>query len=113
MDENSEQELNFNFNFSKFITKEMFLTLAGCISIVTVSVEIFKEYTNTNPLILNLIMSSIVTLIRFFFVADFTIDGVILGIFNIIPILLGSTGMYEVVKHSVQAVYLASTGGVS
>lgn len=82
-----------------FITSDMFATLIGCILIVTAGVEVLKKYININPLWLNLIMSSIVTIIRIFTVGDFSAMGIAIGLLNIIPILLGATGGYEVIKN--------------
>lgn len=82
-----------------FITMDMFTTLIGCIAIVTAGVQVLKQYINVNPLILNLIMSVIVCIIRIFIVGDLSAMGITLGILNIIPILLGATGGYEVVKN--------------
>lgn len=82
-----------------FITVDMFTTLIGCILIVTAGVEVLKKYININPLILNLFMSLIVTIIRIFAVGDFSGMGITLGLLNIIPILLGATGGYEVLKN--------------
>jgi len=79
----------------------MFLSLAGCILIVSGGVELLKQYTGLNPLWLNLIISSLVTAVRITFVGDFSFKGIILGIFNLIPILLGATGTYEVLKHTI------------
>lgn len=81
-----------------FITIDMFLSLAGCITIVSLLVQIFKQYIKLNPQWLNLIFSTIVCTVRIFIVGDFTALGIILGIFNILPILLGASGGYEVVK---------------
>ncbi|GMB10649.1 MAG: hypothetical protein NkDv07_0525 [Candidatus Improbicoccus devescovinae] len=108
-----------NFNLNQFLTEEMFLSLASCILIVTGGVKFFKNYTNLSPLWLNLIISSIVTIVRIafvnctpkfrqkskfnkgvhFIVGDFSFNGIVLGIFNLIPILLGSTGTYEFAKN--------------
>lgn len=87
-----------------FITVDMFATLIGCILIVTAGVEVLKKYINVNALWLNLFMSLIVTVIRIFTVGDFSGMGITLGLLNIIPILLGATGGYEVIKNIVNKV---------
>lgn len=91
--------MNETQNSDKFITSEMFLSLAGCIFIVSGGVELLKQYASLNPLWLNLIISSFVTGARIIFMGDFSFKGIILGVFNLIPILLGATGTYEVFKN--------------
>ena len=91
-------------NFNQFITGDMFLSLAGCILIVSGGVELLKQYTSLNPLWLNLIISSLVTAVRISFVGDFSFKEIILGVFNLIPILLGSTGSYEFLKNILRSV---------
>ena len=83
----------------KFITEKMFLDLAGCIIFVTTSVELAKHYIPLNPLLLNLIITGLVTLMRILFLKDFSAKGIMLGLINFIPILLGATGTFEYLKH--------------
>ena len=85
-----------------FINLEMFTTLVGCVGIVIAGVQLLKQYVNCNPLWLNLIMSTIVCIIRIFIIGDLTTMGIVLGILNIIPVLLGATGTYEVTKNIVK-----------
>jgi hypothetical protein len=87
-------------SLNQFITSDMFLSLANCILIVSGGVELLKQYVDLNPLWLNLIISSLVTATRIVFVGDFSLKGIILGFYNLIPILLGATGTYEIVKHT-------------
>ncbi len=91
-------------SFDTFITKEMFLNLASCIAIVCAIVQIVKGYVPINPLWINLIASVIVTGIRIVFISDLSFEGIVLGVLNIIPILLGATGCYEVSKNVIQSV---------
>jgi len=88
---------------SSFITKEMFLNLASCITIVCAIVQIMKGYVPISPLWINLIASVIVTAVRIIFIGDYSAEGLILGVLNIIPIMLGATGIYEVAKNVVQS----------
>lgn len=80
-----------------FITVDMFLSLSACILIVTAGVQILKKYVSYDAKWLALILSAIVTAIRVIVVADYSVLGIIVGIFNIIPILLGSIGGYEAI----------------
>ena len=86
-------------SLNDFIDERMFLNLASCILLVAGMVELMKQYTDLNPLWLNLIISGIVTLVRIALIGDFTFRGLILGIFNLVPILLGATGCYEFLKN--------------
>ena len=81
----------------EFITLDMLLSLAGCVTIVAVVTEALKKYF-INALWLNLICSIIVGAIRVYFVADFTADGIITGILNIFVIMLAAGGGYDTVK---------------
>jgi hypothetical protein len=62
--------------------------------------ELLKQYSVLNPLWLNLIVTCVVTAVRIIFVGDLSFKGIVLGVFNLIPILLGATGTYEVLKHT-------------
>lgn len=80
-----------------FITVDMFLSLTACIAIVAAGTQILKKYVNYDAKWLALILSFIVTAVRIIVVADYSVLGIIIGIFNIIPILLGSIGGYETI----------------
>lgn len=87
----------------EFITLDMLLSLAGCVTIVAVVTEALKKYfTKINALWLNLICSIIVGAIRIYFVSDFTANGIITGILNIFVIMLAAGGGYDTVKSIVK-----------
>ena len=90
---------NQKSSLTEFIDERMFLNLASCILLVSGTVELLKQYTVLNPLWLNLIVSGIITLIRIAIISDFSLRGILLGIMQIIPILLGATGCYEFLKN--------------
>ena len=90
---------NEKYSLNEFISEKMFFNLASCILLVSGTVELFKNYTDLSPLILNLIVSIIVTLVRIALLGDFSFRGILLGIFNLVPILLGATGCYEFLKN--------------
>lgn len=87
-----------------FITADMFLSLSGCILIVAVATQLFKKYVPCDAKWLALIISTIVTTIRILVIGDYSAIGIITGVLNIIPILLGSIGGYEAVIKPVQNV---------
>ena len=83
----------------EFITLEMLLSLAGCITIVAIITEALKKYfTKLNALMLNFLCSVIIGVIRIFIVSDFTVTGIITGILNIFVIMLAAGGGYDTVK---------------
>lgn len=87
------------YRLDHFITKDMFLDLSGCILIVCATVQALKGCFDLNPMLLNLMVSTVVTFIRIIFMKDFSLEGIILGFLNLIPILLGASGAYEVIKN--------------
>lgn len=78
-----------------FITPDMFLSLSGCILIVAIATQLLKKYVNYDAKWLALLMSGIVTFLRIIVIGDYSVIGVITGVLNIVPILLGSIGGYE------------------
>ena len=83
----------------KFITLDMLLSLAGCITIVAIVTQSLKHYvTKINALWLNLIVSVIIGIIRIFVVKDLSITGIITGILNIFVIMLAAGGGYDTIK---------------
>lgn len=85
-----------------FITSDMFTSLIGCVAIVSASTQVLKQYIRLNALIINFVMSLLVCIIRIFVIGDLTPMGITLGLLNIVPILLSSTGAYEVGKNIVE-----------
>lgn len=81
-----------------FINKDVFTTLIGCIGIVELFTECVKYLLPEIDFILwiVLIFSTLVSLIRLRFSNDFSKENIILTIINIIPIFLGSVGVYQV-----------------
>lgn len=83
----------------EFITLDMLLSLAGCVTIVAIVTEALKKYfPKVNALLLNFICSIIIGVIRIIFMADFTLVGIITGILNIFVIMLAAGGGYDTVK---------------
>lgn len=84
-----------------FISKDMFKNLAGCILIVEACTETAKMllgdfYAHFLGLWLAFIFSILISFIRFLFEGEYTKDGVILAVVNILPIFLGCVGVYQV-----------------
>jgi hypothetical protein len=91
----------------EFITTDMFLTFAGCLTLVALIVEAIKKIpalSNVNAAWINLAVSTLVGIIRLFVVSDFSASGITMGILNILVIYLGAIGGYETVKQIAQKV---------
>lgn len=82
----------------EFIEIKMFLTLAGCLTIVAMMVQVLKQFIKINPHILNIACSTIIGIARIFIVNDLSWAGILTGILNIFVIYLAATGGYETVK---------------
>ena len=82
----------------EFIEIKMFLSLAGCLFIVAMMVQVLKQFIKINPHWLNIICSTIIGIIRIFVLNDLSWTGILTGILNIFVIYLGATGGYETVK---------------
>ena len=94
----------------EFITSQMFLSLAGCLTIVALITQALKKIPKldkVNPMIISLCVSILVGILRIYFDGDFTADGIILGLLNIFTIFLGATGGYEMIKQIGQGVQAA------
>lgn len=85
----------------EFITSDMFLTFAGCLAIVALVTQVIKSLPpldKINTLWTTFGVSIIVGVIRLFLIGDFTAQGIIMGVLNILAIYLGAIGGYETVK---------------
>lgn len=81
-----------------FITLDMFLSLAGCVAIVSILTQALKKYVDVNPLKINLVFSLLVGLIRIIIIGDFTLEGIVLGLLNVFVIMLAAGGTYDTAK---------------
>lgn len=90
---------NEKVKLNQFISAEMFTTLVGCVAIVCSSVQILKMYLPYSPLYINLFASFAVVCIRIALKDCKNWREILLGILQIIPIMLGSTGAYEFIKN--------------
>ena len=85
----------------EFITSDMFLTFAGCLAIVALITQVIKSLPpldKINTLWTTFGVSILVGVIRLFLIGDFTAQGIIMGVLNILAIYLGAIGGYETVK---------------
>ena len=85
----------------EFITSDMFLTFAGCLAIVALITQVIKSLPpldKINTLWTTFGVSILVGVIRLFLIGDFTAQGIIMGVLNILAIYLGAIVCYETVK---------------
>ena len=84
----------------EFITMDMFLTVVGCYTIITLLTQVFKRFLpeTIDSKWLALAFSIIVGIIRIVYLADYSFAGVVTGIVNIVLLLAIAIGEYEVVK---------------
>lgn len=83
-------------NLKSFIDKNVFKTLSGCIFIVELLTQSLKQlFPNVEGVWIAFIFSCLVALVRLLFNDKYTRDDIILSIINIVPIFLGSVGIYE------------------
>lgn len=88
-----------------FITTDMFLSFAGCITIVAILTQTIKGLPGLdkiNSAWSALFCSTVVGIMRLIFLGDYTLTGITIGILNIFIIYLGSIGGYETVKQITQ-----------
>lgn len=90
----------------EFITMEMFLTVAGCSTIITLLTQVFKKFLpeSLDSKWLALVFSIVVGILRIIYLADFSFAGIVTGIVNIILLLAIAVGEYEVVKSAINKV---------
>ena len=69
-----------------FIEIKMFLTLAGCLTIVAMMVQVLKQFIKINPHILNIACSTLIGVIRIFVINDLSWQGILTGVLNIFVI---------------------------
>lgn len=80
-----------------FISKDTFKSLAGCILVVESCTECMKFlFPDVNcGLWVAFIFSITISFVRLLFSEDYSRENIILTIINILPIFLGSVGIYQ------------------
>ena len=84
----------------EFMTIDIFLTVVGCTSVITLLTQVFKKYLpeTLDTKWLALVFSILVGIIRMFIIKDFSFEGIVIGIMKTVLLLSISIGEYEVVK---------------
>lgn len=82
-----------------FITLDMFLNFAFCVTATAILVQLIKtKFTKIDTWIVLLIISTIVMSISFFVKADYTWQGLLTSIVNIFVVAISASGSYEAIK---------------
>ena len=87
-----------------FLTEDFLMTFAGQVVFVTLFTEAIKLYVNKlDPKVISLILSVLISLVsQLVFKQDFSVDGILLSLFNSVVVLLSSIGGYEVAVKKIQ-----------
>ncbi len=96
-------DLNIDFviqqyNKSGFITEKSLANLGTCAVVCTLTAESFKMFLNIDPIIINLVVATVLSLSKLLISEDFTVKNMILSIINIFPIVLTASGGYDILK---------------
>lgn len=89
-----------------FITIEVFATVIGCSAIIALFTQVFKRFLpeTVDSKWLALAFSIVVGIIRIVYIADYSFNGIVVGIANIVLLLAIAIGEYEVVKSTVNKI---------
>lgn len=93
-----------------FVTLDMFLNFAFCVSVVAVLVELIKKkVTKVDTWIILLLTSLCVMAIHFVVKADFTWQGILTSLVNVVVVAISASGSYEGIKTAFNKVTEAIT----
>lgn len=88
-----------------FVTLDMFLNFAFCVAAVTVLVQLIKtKITKIDTWIILLVISTVVMAINFVVKADYTWQGILTAIINIVVVAISASGSYEGIRKIVSTV---------
>ena len=88
-----------------FVTLDMFLNFAFCVAAVTVLVQLIKKkITKIDTWIILLVISTVVMAINFVVKADYSWQGILTAIINIVVVAISASGSYEGVKKVVDTI---------
>lgn len=82
-----------------FVTLDMFLNFAFCVAAVAILVELIKKkVTKIDTWIILLLVSLCVMSINFVVKADFTWQGILTALVNVVVVAISASGSYEGIK---------------
>ena len=87
-----------------FVTLDMFLSFAFCVAAVAVLVQLIKKkVTKIDTWIILLVVSTAVMAINFVVKGDFSWQGILTAIINIIVVAIAASGSYEGISATYKA----------
>jgi hypothetical protein len=79
-----------------FFTWELLATFAGATGAVSVLTQVVKKYLNIEPKFIALCLSFIIlACVQFFYLKDFSANGIALAALNVLIVTGASIGLYE------------------
>lgn len=88
---------------NEFFTVEFLCTFGGMVAFVTAITEIVKRYVNVDPKWVALVAAIVgQAAVQFVFLQDFTPSGIVMALFNVVAVLLGSIGAFETVVKPIE-----------
>lgn len=93
-----------------FVTLDMFLNFAFCVAVVSILVELIKrKVTKVDTWIILLLVSLCVMAINFVVKADFTWQGILTALINVVVVAISASGSYEGIKTAFNKIFDAAT----
>ncbi|MBR2492029.1 MAG: hypothetical protein IKB64_00995 [Paludibacteraceae bacterium] len=98
---------------NEFVSIEILSTIVGCSTIITLLTQVFKKFLpeTVDTKWLALVFSILVGTLRIIYVGAFDFAGIVSGIFNIIILLSGAIGIYEVAGSTIEKIKDLLGGG--
>lgn len=88
---------------NEFLTWEFLTTFTGMVAFVTAVTQLVKFYVNLDPKWIALVAAIVGQFsVQLAFVKDFSMEGIIMTVFNIVSVLLGAIGTFETVVKPIQ-----------
>lgn len=88
-----------------FVTLDMFTSFAFCVAVVAVLVQLIKtKITKVDTWIILLVVSTVVMAINFVVKADFSWQGILTAVINVVVVAISASGSYEGIARSAKAI---------
>ena len=83
---------------SEFISIEVLGTIAGCSAVITLLVQVLKQYLpdTIDSKWLALIFSVMIGVVRIIYIGQYDFSGIVSGVINIFVLLSMAIGIYEI-----------------
>lgn len=88
---------------NEFFTWEFLATFGGMLAFVALVTEVAKFYIKVDPKWIALCATILGQIaVQFVFLKDFSVEGIVLAIFNMFAVLSSSVGLFEIVVKPVE-----------